>query len=1129
MNSLPLAFLALTITAQQAGAQPVVQQAHQLERAGDALRARQLLQRAVRTTPSDVAVLTAWAEFLDRYRDPEARRAYRSLLEALPASDRQRRARVARRLTALDLLAGDRASARQHWMLWQQAEGRSPGQPPFDRPAQAEAEVSWVEIPGPLSSFLRMAAVSQDITVEELLPALARNVVTNGYRASASGEALEPTEYMKLLQRYLSQARELERLAGPEKVIRIEACESPRTGELLRVLGYRIRGACGSELVLETVNATRAFLTIDSGFPLAELEQALRTNQPFAYDYRPTRVPVLYGPEYWLTGRERQGLSFIDVFLGDPALCRLYLGFSKLDRETAAALRGSAGSAERLRPFGHVLDFFGGMFQIRNGRAIVPGAPRTEKVWAELVGVAPEQGAAFFERLLTRDDGWLASYFDALARVNGPVREYLTEPDRLRRFYLAVRGRITSPGPARPVFRSNTDMLLLTTRLWLEPGGRPHVPGGLEVWKNIFLTHPHAKLDTRLTRAPGSWRDADDLVEAMFALCRRAVENEPLKIFMTLSDLDRRRAKPLEPATVDRLARAYRTMCAQYSLFAEVPSLSDATIVLFLDTAEAINRIGDPLLRANVAGTMQALASLWQIFCRHNFIPEAQADRTLAELLEPFGQLRTAHELFDAGRAGVERLLAATGSPKPASPQERMMELLAGVSRSLDPETENRIIEEMMRLFEAQRLLPLNLIFEVADHLEAVARGERVNTALLNRLSSRLGDIQLPRAALSTVERNAFAYGYWTERHIEAQRRLNLRASLERAAGNPARVRELRGLLAPLLRDTLVGLNYIHYAPPGGQLLLTNPLFVRSHDFIGGQGARQTWRQAEVFGTGWPSNAGGRLEGSLAGLPYALAEAEQNFMVPEREQALIWGDLVPQLVLSAKVPRWWTVTPAQMHWVGLHLRFGEAVVAEAAFDPQRREQLESVLDRQASPGRSSRILELVAAGEVHKALEEITPAELFVLAADVLARDAGETSPLASEIRRLQREAPDRINYNVIARLFGTPKPTLTSSYQPDLLHLRTFPTLMGYSSRIMAESWESSTLFWAALADELHLAPAQLNLAIPEWTQKTVEKIFATHLEDWPALWRSMRMVAEDVRSRMRGQLAGEQQASLQ
>ena len=49
---------------------------------------------------------------------------------------------------------------------------------------------------------------------ERILPALARNVVTNGYQASHSNEALEQTEYLKLVHRYLSQARELEKLAG---------------------------------------------------------------------------------------------------------------------------------------------------------------------------------------------------------------------------------------------------------------------------------------------------------------------------------------------------------------------------------------------------------------------------------------------------------------------------------------------------------------------------------------------------------------------------------------------------------------------------------------------------------------------------------------------------------------------------------------------------------------------------------------------------------------------------------------------------------------------------------------------------------------------------------------------------
>ena len=102
----------------------------------------------------------------------------------------------------------------------------------------------------------------------------------------------------------------------------------------------------------------------------------------------------------------------------------------------------------------------------------MPGGSRSEKAWADLVGASPDKPGAFFERLIVKDDGWLASYFDAISRIgngplNAPVQSYLTDPDRLKRFYSAIRGKVTSPGPARPVFRSNTDMMLLTARLRL--------------------------------------------------------------------------------------------------------------------------------------------------------------------------------------------------------------------------------------------------------------------------------------------------------------------------------------------------------------------------------------------------------------------------------------------------------------------------------------------------------------------------------------------------------------------------------------------------------------------------------------------------------------------------------------
>ncbi|MCP5120703.1 MAG: hypothetical protein GY953_58665, partial [bacterium] len=191
----------------------------------------------------------------------------------------------------------------------------------------------------------------------------------------------------------------------------------------------------------------------DSGFPLAELEQSLRTNRPFLYSYEPSRIPILYGDDYWLSARDKKrNEAAIDAFMGDPALCRLYLGLSKLNPETADALRQST-DVQRLKAFAHVLDFFGSLFEVRDGQAIVPGGARTQKTWEELVGGPASRGGDFFFRLITRDDGWMASYFDSLMRIEGPVKEYLTEPERMKRFYMAIRGKVTSPGPARPVFR----------------------------------------------------------------------------------------------------------------------------------------------------------------------------------------------------------------------------------------------------------------------------------------------------------------------------------------------------------------------------------------------------------------------------------------------------------------------------------------------------------------------------------------------------------------------------------------------------------------------------------------------------------------------------------------------------
>jgi hypothetical protein len=1082
-----------------------------MEASGDVSGARAALAHAAEGNPRSVTALTNYAEFLERYGDPGCKEAYAKLLAQLQQShDTARAAVIQKRLALLDVLAGA---------------GQQPAAP-------AQEGLPTVSIPGPLRSFARMVAISGDASPGDILQALARNVVTNGYQASHSNEALEQTEYLKLVHRYLSQAQELQKLAGDSRVIKIDNCDSPAVGELLRILGFRIRGGCGSEVVLETVNAARAFLTTDSGFPINVLEESLRTNRPFTYDYHSASATVLFGPEYWAGGnKEKDPGDFIDYFISDPSLCRLYLGFSKLDLETAEEVRKTMPFT-RVKAYAHVLDFFGGMFEIRGGKAVVPGGARSAPLWGELVGASPDHGGDFFDKLLAKDDGWLASLYDSIARINGPLQDYLLQPERMKRFYSAVRGRITSPGPARPVFRANTDMMLLTTRLRLDADGKPHVPGNLDVWKTLFTNHPQGKYDGKLTRLATTWKEPDDVIEALFALCRKSVENEPLKIFMAISDLDRNRQQPLQPATVDRLAREYHDFGAQYTILSESRSLTDKTAVQFLDTMEALNKIHEPALRSDATGFFQGLVSLWQILVRQRSIGDDQADAALSAIAGSFAAVHNNRELFDAGRDGVKRLLAASSGEGKGTPQDRMVSLLSGgaaaAGESAESEAHQELAQEIQRILESQRMVSLDTMFDIADNLEAVSKGEKLNTTLVNRLAATIAEIPAQRANLTGPEQNAMGFGYWTDKHIEAERKLNLRAAIEKAGADAEKVKDVRGLMTPLLRDTILGFSYAYYAPPGAQILYTNPVFVRGHDFIGSAGNYNTWRSTEVYGTGWPSNAGGRLVGSLATLPYALADAEQNFLIPTQTQALIWGDLVPQMILSAKTARWWNVTPSQIHWVGLHLRYGHELMAEAASDPDVRAQVVESLSTAASPARTTQIRVLLARGAAKEALDNVTPSELFVLARDLAPKRTGDDSCLLAELRSLAAASPREINYAAISHAFGTPKPTLVNSYEPELLHLRTFPTLMGYSSRIMAESWESNTLYWVALADELSLSPAELNVRIPEWTRKLVEDIFASHLEDWPALLRSLRQVGEEVRSQNRA-ANGDQKAEPQ
>jgi len=970
-------------------------------------------------------------------------------------------------------------------------------------------------IPGPLRSLERMAGISQKVTPEEVLPLLSRNVFSQGFEISN-----RPTEFLILLRRYMVQARELSDLAANSgMVIRVSNCGDAQP--LLRILGYRTRTNCGTPgTSLQTDDAERAFLAIDSGFPLPELERALQGGKAFEYPFPSSPVPVMFADSDWTmaskTNHKESSNDLIDTILNDQGIARLYWALSKLDPETSRALQQTIG-IKKLLPYAAVLDFYGRELCINGGRVLVPGGVGAETAWSDLVGASPASPAAFVERLLVRDRGWLAAYFDALSRANQTQQAYFTDAHRLRRFYDALRTPNPSAKATRGSFRPAPGLLLLAARLQFESNGEPHVPGNLAIWKEILLQAHDSRGKSEIRTH--SLRDPDQLVQALFGLSRVPTDNGPLQIFMALSELDSRRSPEhyLTPQTVRLLARKFEDFSDQYRMFSEFPELSDRSITLFTDVVQDLNVL--PMaIRGNAFGAFQANVGIWQILARQGQISTAHLNDTWQQTIKPFAGIRSASQLYDGGRAALSDLFrSATGKDRPS--QDEIVELLAGPRQTTEEgmRMHREVADRIRAVMADQRLVSLDTLLTLGDALHRKAQGTPPEDFIV-RLASETREFEMPQPIFSNGERSEWAAGVFNDHHTEVQMRTDVAKVLKSSTASRAQIDEARGQLASFLRDTLVGLNYAYYEPPGSQALHNNPLFVRSHDFAGEtvSGMKTLWQAPELLGQGTPAGGGAHFVGSLADLPYALAEIEQDFISPDNVQALIWRELTPELLTSAVLPRWWNVSPMELHAVALYQRAGEELLTAAATDDAMRSKVLTILSDRLLPQRLRGVELYLRAGRAKELIPQMMPADTFYLEAEFQRKYPGQAvhgSASAQELQALMEQRPEQLNWRRLSHDFGTPHPSLAENYGLELLNVAPMPPFSGYSSRFLAECWDSPNLYWARLADEAGYAPVELNRLVPELTRLMIAKIFATDLEDWPALLRAMHEAGQDFR----------------
>jgi hypothetical protein len=186
------------------------------------------------------------------------------------------------------------------------------------------------------------------------------------------------------------------------------------------------------------------------------------------------------------------------AILRDRSAALLYYGLAALDAETLAYFSSSRGALEAARAFAPAFASYGRSLHVRDRRILLPGGEAAVDPWEQLVGARASDPDRFVRRLLERDAGGLASFYDMAAHLD-PIRLQFVldfaEKDpgerrsRLRTLYSACLGfDFVSKPQGRAFYRPSFDGGLLFRQLRLDPDGTMAPPAWRRLWELVFAS-----------------------------------------------------------------------------------------------------------------------------------------------------------------------------------------------------------------------------------------------------------------------------------------------------------------------------------------------------------------------------------------------------------------------------------------------------------------------------------------------------------------------------------------------------------------------------------------------------------------------------------------------------------------
>ena len=466
--------------------------------------------------------------------------------------------------------------------------------------------VGEAPVPGGLKAFAAIAEIQAEPTYHDFFLQYCRAIAS-----TEPGVENRTLNAVPAINAFIAAVGELEQLGernGDRTIVRlaVDTDEHRRNAaHVLSLLGWKLTTSGDSfsaEPGDQTIDGTRQRFPAVLGIDELAMRSAIEARRPFQFEI-PIESARLVGGSAWsilLKGVPDFTGGPAEVFIRDARYARLYAGLGAMDADAAGALVGSIGLANLIVKYSPLVAEFGSALALSEGRVLVPGGAKADKLWAGLVGANPDNPALFFRALLDKDQGRLLSFYFDLAQADAAHQQFFAGPTtRLDLFYKSYRDSLAQTYFIRKRDRWQAAIL---QDLHLDSSGGVVFPGGRQSW------------------GPAGASDAEIML--------RLPSLQPLTEMVRIEN---RRGAPLDAESVALLVRHRDEWRFLFPYFEKLPGLGAPEFRALATFTEQAKVASD---RQIIVGDWHSLVELMALASQAGSLDPAQAAQAFRQACE---------------------------------------------------------------------------------------------------------------------------------------------------------------------------------------------------------------------------------------------------------------------------------------------------------------------------------------------------------------------------------------------------------------------------------------------------------------------------------------------------------------